>query len=82
MRDQYHATSTPPRPVAKVSVQFNGNSGGYHVQNVVNRDPVAPVLDTMRVTIDSEQFGLQKLFLDRYERACRMTAARKARQGA
>ena len=79
MRDQYHATSTPPRPVASVNVQVNGLSGGYRVQNVVNRDPVGPVLDTMAVTLSGTKPALEALFLDRYERACRMTAARKAR---
>ena len=75
-----HVTSTPPRPMANVSVQLNGQSLSYAIQNVVNRDPVIPAHDSMTVTLTGRQPELEALFLNRYNRAVRMTTARRARE--
>jgi len=76
-----HTTSTPPRPMPDVLVEYDRRpSGASRIKNVTNLDPViAGVHETMAVRLSGTQPKLEALFLERYERMRRMEAARRAR---
>jgi len=93
MRDQYHATSTPGAPKARVRVEMDGKAGTISlrqgdnlrrvpvsIQNVRNMDEIVSTIhETMAVRLSGTQPKLEALFLERYERMRRMEAARRAR---
>ena len=83
MKIGYHKTSTPGSVDARVHFHVERPCPALPREFIhcYNKDAVpAPAHEAMTVTLSGTQPELEQLFLDRYNRAQRMEAARRARQ--